>query len=188
MAAILHAELTPHPPEAFGSFGRSVIVPPARVASPEFIFIGDGVVIHEGVWLSVVRAHEDIVPRLEIGDGVRIGRFCQISCVGEVVIERDVITSDRVQIGDTYHDYRDVTLPATRQPMARPRAVRVGAGSLLGVGVIVLPGTTIGAGTYVADGALVSGVIPPGTLVAGNPAVVVDHLAGDRGVLKPPIP
>jgi UDP-3-O-[3-hydroxymyristoyl] glucosamine N-acyltransferase len=178
LSMVLHAELTPPPPEAFGAFGRSIIVPPARVNLPRSIFIGDGVVIHESVWLSVVQSHTDIVPRLEIHDGVRVGRFCQISCVGEIVIERDVITSDRVQIGDTYHDYRDVNLPATRQPMARPRPVRIGAGSLLGSGVIVLPGTTVGPGAYLVDGAVVSGVVPAGAVMAGNPAIRVEDILG----------
>jgi acetyltransferase-like isoleucine patch superfamily enzyme len=178
LTAILHAELTPYPPEAFGAFGRSVIVPPSRVSMPECIFIGDGVVIHEGIWISVVRAHLDVTPRVQIGDGVRFGRFCQISCVGEIVIDNDVIASDRVQIGDTYHDYRDITLPATKQPMARPRPVRIGAGALLGSGVIVLPGTSIGAGAYIVDGALVSGVVPDGAVMAGNPAVRVESVTG----------
>jgi acetyltransferase-like isoleucine patch superfamily enzyme len=185
---VLHAALTPHPPEAFGAFGRSVIVPPARISFPECIFIGDGVVIHEGVWLSIEPAFDDITPRLEIGDGVRVGRFCQISCVGEIVIEPEVIVSDRVQIGDSFHDYRDITLPATRQPMVRPRPVRIGAGALLAAGAIVLPGTSVGAGAYIADGAVARGVVPPGAVVAGNPGVIVDRLLPLRDGRSPALP
>lgn len=188
MEIILHAALTPHPPEAFGAFGRSIIVPPARISFPEHIFVGDGVVIHEGVWLSIEPAFDDVTPRLEIGDGVRMGRFCQISCVGEIVIERDVIASDRVQIGDSFHDYRDVTLPATRQPMVRPRPVRIGAGALIGAGAIVLPGSTIGPGAYIADGAVARGVVPAGAVVAGNPGVVVDALRPAGGGQSPALP
>ncbi|MFY9588041.1 MAG: acyltransferase [Actinomycetota bacterium] len=181
MTMILHAALTPHPPEAFGAFGRgSVIVPPARISLPEFVFVGDGVVIHEGVWLSIERREDAPPPRLEIGDGVRLGRFMQISCVGEIVIEADVIASDRVQIGDSYHDYHDVTVPATRQPMVPSRPVRIGRGALLGAGVVVLPGTTIGAGAYIADGAVARGVVPPGSVVAGNPGTVVADLLSSR--------
>ncbi len=177
MTMILHATLTPHPPLAFGAFGRgSIIVPPARISLPECVFVGDGVVIHEGVWLSIERHEAGGAPRLEIGDGVRIGRFCQISCVGQIVIEPEVIASDRVQIGDTYHDYRDVSLPATKQPMVPPRPVRIGRGALLGAGVVVLPGTTIGPGAYIADGAVARGIVPAGAVVAGNPGIVVERL------------
>lgn len=170
LSRALHRDLTPPLPSAFGAFGRSVIVPPARVNRPECIFIGDGVVIHEGVWLSVVKAHEEITPRLAIGDRVRIGRFCQISCVGEIVIEEDVLASDQVQIGDTYHQYEDPTVPTTRQPMALPSPVRVRRGALLGLGVVVLPGVTIGEGAYVAEGSVVTRDVPPHSVVRGNPA------------------
>jgi len=161
------------PPEAFGRFGDSYIVAPARIDSPQCIFIGDGVVLHEGIWLSVVRAFDDIEPRLAIGDRTVFGRFCQISCVGRVEIEEDVLASDQVQIGDTFHDYRDPAVPSTRQPMARPQTVRIGRGSLLGLGVVVLPGVTVGERSYVTEGSVVTVDVPAGTVVAGNPARVV---------------
>lgn len=170
LSRALHRDLTPPLPSAFAAFGRSVIVPPARVSLPESISIGDGVVIHEGVWLSVVKAHDEITPKLEIGDRVRIGRFCQISCVGEIVIEEDVLVSDQVQIGDTYHRYEDTTIPATRQSMALPRPVRIRRGALVGLGVVVLPGVTIGEGAYVAEGSVVAHDVPPHGVVRGNPA------------------
>lgn len=42
----------------------------------------------------------------------------------------------------------------------------------VGVGAILLPGTTIGEDCVVGAGAVVHGVIPPGSLVMGNPAKV----------------
>jgi maltose O-acetyltransferase len=44
--------------------------------------------------------------------------------------------------------------------------------ALVGTGAILLPGTTIGEDSVVAAGAVVRGEIPPGSLVAGNPAKV----------------
>jgi acetyltransferase-like isoleucine patch superfamily enzyme len=173
MYGVLRRVLSAPDHEAFGAFGRSVIVPPARISLPECIFIGDGVVIHEGVWLSIVRAHPGIEPRLEIRDGTKIGRFCQVSCVGEIVIEEEVLISDQVQIGDTYHEYENPDLPSTKQGLAPPRPVRIGRGALLNLGVVVLPGTTIGASAYVEEGSIVTRDVPPGATVAGNPARIV---------------
>jgi acetyltransferase-like isoleucine patch superfamily enzyme len=172
-----YSGLSAPPPAAFGAFGdRSVVVPPARVELPSSVFIGDGVVIHEGVWLSVVRAFEDTTPRLEIRDRVRLGRFCQISCCGEIVIEEDVLASDQVQIGDTYHEYANADLPATKQALARPKSVRIGRGALLGLGAIVLPGITVGEGAYVVEGSVVTRDVAPHSAVAGNPARPVDDV------------
>jgi len=168
------------PPETFGSFGTSYIVPPARIDSPQLIFIGNDVLIHEGVWLSVVPSFDDIVPRLEIRDRVVFGRFCQVSCVGEIVIEEDVALSDQVQIGDTYHQYADPTIPSTKQPMARPEPVRIGRGSLLGTGSIILPGVAVGERAYVVENTVVTADIPAGAVVSGNPGRIVGRIAGMR--------
>jgi NDP-sugar pyrophosphorylase family protein len=93
----------PPPPEAWGHFGQSFVVPPARVSRPDLVEIGDGVVILENVWMSVEHFFEDIRPRFVLGDRVRVGRGCQFTVVGEVVVEEDALIGDFVQIGDTSH-------------------------------------------------------------------------------------
>jgi acetyltransferase-like isoleucine patch superfamily enzyme len=147
--------------------GESFIVPPARVDNPDLIHIGDGVLIHENVWLSVVRHFPELDTRLVIEDRVRIGRGCQLSVAGELVIERDAILGDFVQIGDTYHPYEvDDRFPA----LVPPRAVRVGRGAVIGSHVVILPGVTIGAGAYVEHHSVVGRDVAPATVVAGHPA------------------
>lgn len=163
--------MTPPRPSAFASFSPdSWIVPPARVSTPEAIHIGKNVIIHEHSWLSVVPAIEGVRPSLTIGDNCRIGRMCHISCVGEIVIGDDVLTSDRVFIGDTYHDYTDISRAVIDQPMAEPRPVHIGRGAFIGIGAVVLRGVTVGENAYIAAGAVVTSDVPPHTIAAGNPA------------------
>jgi acetyltransferase-like isoleucine patch superfamily enzyme len=167
-------DVTPAPPEWFAAFGTgSVIVPPARVTNARWIHIGDGVRIHEHAWLSVVPAIEGVTPKLTIGSGTSIGRFAHFACVGEIEIGPDVLMSERVFIGDTYHGYEDVDLPVIKQPMARPEKVTIAAGAFLGIGSIVLAGVHIGEQAYVAAGAVVTADVPARTVVAGNPARIV---------------
>src|ERR1043165_9527128 len=78
----IRTEFTPPPPSSFARFGRSYIVPPARIANPQCIEIGDGVHILEHVWLSVVFAGEGVTPHLVIADAAPIGRCRQFACVG----------------------------------------------------------------------------------------------------------
>lgn len=164
-------DTSPPPPSAFASFGEgSWIVPPARVLTPEAISIGSQVIIHEHAWLSVVPAVAGVKPRLEIGNRCSIGRMMHVACVGEVVIEEEVLTAAMVFIGDTYHDYSDPDRAVLDQPMAVPKPVRIGRGAFLGIGSIVLQGVTVGEQAYVAAGAVVTSDVPPRTLVAGNPA------------------
>ena len=171
LARATFRDLRPPPPSAFGSFGeRSWIVPPARVSTPSSIAIGDDVVILEHAWLSVVAAVDGVVPSLRVGDRTRIGRLAHIACVGEITIGTDVLTAERVFIGDTYHGYEDRSRPIAQQPMAPPRPVRIGDGAFLGVGSIVLAGVTVGDGAYVGAGAVVVDDVPARAVVVGNPA------------------
>lgn len=54
--------------------------------------------------------------------------------------------------------------------LTRLGRVTVGNRAYVGVGAILLPGTTIGEDSVVGAGAVVHGDIPPGSLVMGNPA------------------
>jgi acetyltransferase-like isoleucine patch superfamily enzyme len=165
------------PPGRFGAFGaRSVIEPPFRVAFPEVIDIGSDVWIRPNAWFSAHgERHPDGAPLLSIGDRAQLGSDLVIACNGRVEIGPDVLTSDRVFIGDTYHEYRDPTRPIHQQGMAPPEPVRIGAGAFLGIGVIVLGGVTIGENACVGAGAVVTSDIPKQCVAVGNPARVVRH-------------
>ena len=164
------------PPDAYAAFGRgSVIAPPATITCPQRVEIGAAVSIMPGAWLSIVEEHQgrSFTPRLRIGDRVSMGRDIVIACIGLVEIAADVLTADRVFIGDTYHDFRDPDTPVIEQRLADPRPVRIGRGAFIGIGAIVLPGVTIGKNGYVGAGAVVTEDVPERSVVVGNPARVI---------------
>jgi acetyltransferase-like isoleucine patch superfamily enzyme len=166
----------PPPPGAFASYGeRTHIAQPVRVELPGRIHLGSDTVIMEHVWLSVVASFPDQPPTLRVGDRAWIGRGCQIACVGEVVIEDDVKISDGVHIGDTFHRYDVPGLPARNQPMSPPKAVRICRGALINFRAIILGGVTVGENAYVHAGAVVARDVPPGGVVIGFPARLVDR-------------
>lgn len=51
--------------------------------------------------------------------------------------------------------------------------VHIGRGAVLGVNVIVLPGVTIGEGSIIGAGSVVTKDVPPYSIAVGNPARVV---------------
>lgn len=163
---------------------RSLIVPPTMVRGHEHIHVGDNVVVHPGAVFSVVSEHlgAKYEPRLEIGDRVHIGCDMVIGCCGSVTIQDDVLTADRVFIGDTFHQYRDPTRPIIEQGIADPRPVTIERGAFLGINCAVLPGVTVGEGACVAANAVVTRDVPPRSLVVGNPARVVRHWDGTEWV------
>ncbi|WP_432561343.1 acyltransferase [Kineococcus sp. SYSU DK003] len=56
---------------------------------------------------------------------------------------------------------------------AKKAHTRIGRNCFIGAGSILLPGVTIGDGSIVAAGAVVTKDVPPASIVAGSPAKVI---------------
>lgn len=164
----------------FGSFGeRSVICfPPTALVNERYIHIGAHTMIGPDVTLSAgivpgqVGLHDPVV---RIGDRCLIGRGSGV--VGHLSIEigDDVWTGHHVFVTDQNHGYSDLDIPISKQSMPE-RPVRIGAGSWLGHGTVVLPGAIIGEHVVVGANSVVRGEIPSYCVVAGNPVKVIKHL------------
>jgi len=140
-----------------------------------YIRIGEGSVIgpystlSAGVGPGQVLEHDYVV---SVGNRCVIGKGSAIVGHASVEIGDDVWTGPHVYVTDANHGYEDVTQPIGLQ-FAAPRPVRIGAGSWLGAGVVVLPGATIGRHVVVGAGAVVAGDLPDNSVAVGNPARVV---------------
>ena len=171
----------------FRSFGeRSVICfPVTALYGEEFVDIGDGCIIGPSCSLSAgVAPGHDISPSpgVRIGNGVLLGRGSGIVAHSSVEIGDDVFTGHHVYITDANHGYEDTSLPIGRQ-FAASRAVRVGSGSWLGHGTVVLPGADIGRNVAVGAGSVVTGALPDFSVAVGNPARVIRrYVEGDGWV------
>ena len=128
---------------------------------------------------SVRGHHPGPLPVLRIGDRCVIGRGSHIVAHHSLVIGDDVFTGPYVYITDQNHGYADPDVPIGRQ-MPQNQAVRIGSGSWLGAGAVVLPGARIGRNVVIAAGSVVRGTVPDRCVVAGVPARVVrSYVPGD---------
>ncbi len=168
----------------FGAFGDGSIIcfPPSALFNERYISIGAATMIGPQVTLSAGMvpgqqcASETVV---RIGDRCLIGKGSGI--VGHLSIEigDDVWTGHHVYITDQNHGYRDLSLPISRQAMPE-RPVRIGDGSWLGHGTVVLPGSTIGRHVVVGANSVVSGDLPDFSVAVGAPATVVRSYDPER--------
>ncbi len=119
-------------------------------------------------------------PVVSIGDRCLIGRGSGIVGHLEITIGDDVWTGHHVYITDQNHGYDDVDLPISKQAMPE-RPVRIGDGSWLGHGTVVLPGATIGRHVVVGANSVVTGDIPDFSVAVGSPARVVRQYVDGSG-------
>jgi acetyltransferase-like isoleucine patch superfamily enzyme len=167
----------------FGSFGRHSVIcfPPAAIFNESYISVGEQTIIGPHVTLSVGMApgQQMTTPTVvRIGDRCLIGRGSGIVGHLSIVIEDDVWTGHNVYITDQNHGYLDPDVPISRQFMPE-RPVRIGAGSWLGFGTVVLPGAQIGRHVVIGANSVVTGTIPDYTVAAGCPARVVRKIPQD---------
>ena len=165
----------------FGAFGQGSVIchPATTLMNVEYIRIGAGTVIGPHVALSAgMIPGQDCAsdPVVVIGDRCLIGRGSGI--VGHLSIEigDDVFAGHHIYITDQNHGFDDVTLPISKQ-IQPERPVRIGDGSWIGHGAVILPGATIGRHVVIGANSVVSGEIPDYSVAVGAPARVIRRIS-----------
>ena len=111
--------------------------------------------------------------RLEIGANTDIATGCFLAAnAGGLKIGDDVLIGPNCTIVSNTYVYDDISRP-TREQGLRSIGTRIGNNVMLGAGVVVLDGSEIGHGVIVTPNSVVSGKVPPNTIVQGNPARVI---------------
>ncbi len=135
------------------------------------IILGDCVEVDGKCSFSFATRFSD-APTLTIGNHTGIGSSCSFTVGKRIDIGRHCRIAPGVWIFDSPGHPAD---PAARLAGLPPsddevRPVTIGDNVWIGGGSIIFPGVTIGNGSVVAAGSVVTGDVPPNALVAGNPA------------------
>jgi galactoside O-acetyltransferase len=145
--------------ELLGSVGEGTFIePPLHVAYGKHTYVGKDVYINFG--LKIVDDSD-----VFIGDQVMIGPNVVISTAGHPL---------HPELRSTNYQF---SAPITIEDRA-----------WLGAGAIILPGVTVGRGSVVAAGAVVTANVPPMMIVGGTPARVLRPIRPDDNdfVYQPP--
>lgn len=148
-------------------FGAGVTIEPgAGMKHPETFEIGDGVFIGAQAY---IQGRFD--GRCEIGDRVWIGPQAYLDA-RDLVIESDVGWGPGAKVLGSTHTGFPLDVPVIRTDL-EIRPVRIREGADIGTNAVILPGVTVGAGSIVGAGAVVTEDVPADSIVAGVPARVV---------------
>lgn len=169
----------------FGAFGEGSIIcfPVTSLMNERFIEIGENTMIGPHVALSAGMAPGQEClsqPVVRIGDRCLIGRGSGIVGHFSIDIGDDVWTGHHVYITDQNHGYDNVDIPISQQSMPE-KPVRIGSGSWLGHGTVVLPGADIGEHVVIGANSVVAGRIPSFSVAVGAPARVVKSMSDADG-------
>ena len=114
----------------------------------------------------------------ELGEGITIGDRSAVGAgsflggQGGIWIGRDVIMGPGVRIFSENHNYGDVEQPIRAQGQTRA-AVAIDNDCWIGGGATILAGVTIGRGSVIAAGAVVTRDVPEYSVAGGVPARVL---------------
>lgn len=117
----------------------------------------------------------------DFGKNTRIGKNCMIQqcCTffdrGGITIGSGVFIAPKVNLVTLNHDQDPENRSAT---IAKP--VVINDNVWIGIGATICPGVTVGRGSIVAAGAVVTKDVPENTVVGGNPAKIIKTIETER--------
>lgn len=114
--------------------------------------------------------------KISIRRGTSIGKFNQIFCSNEILIDSGCLFSDHVKITDSSH-----ILDSGRSPVfsgfRKEGSVFIGKNCFIGQGAVIEPGVVIGYSCVVGAYAVLTknSYFPPNSVIVGQPAKVTKY-------------
>lgn len=138
---------------------------------PRCITLGAGAMLDRRV--TLLATNDDA--RIAIGARTYLNRDAFIDASARVEIGSEAMIGPGSYITDHDHEFNATDAPGALPLVSQP--TRIGDRCWLGAKVVVLKGVTIGQGTVVGAGSVVTKSLPAGVVAVGNPARVLRSIA-----------
>lgn len=180
----------------FARIGKSVnIQPNVRFIGTDTIEIGDNVRIYSGSYISNkgnqiclernvsidrgvdIRAYDHKGGGIYIGEDTYIGPYVCMAGPGLIRIGRDCMIASHSSLYANNHVFADPNRKFREQGLSI-KGIVIEDDCWLGTGVRVLDGVTIGRGSVIGAGSVVTKDIPPFSVAVGTPAKVIRRRDG----------
>jgi len=122
--------------------------------------------------------NQKFFPAIKIGAGAQFGDMLHIGAIGNMQVGENVLFGSKVLVID--HDHgkysgQDCSLPSS-SPIDRELQYRgdiyIGNRVWVGDNALIFGGASVGDGSVIAAGAIVNGVVPPGSICVGKNLVL----------------
>lgn len=156
------------------SLGRTVLIEDGvriNCLTKEGIHIGSNVTIKASTIIDSGLLN-NIGLGLIIGDNVGISQGCFIQASATVRIENNVIIGPGVMLFSENHQFNAMDININEQGVTR-EPVTIKEGAWIGAKAIILCGVTVGKGSVIAAGSVVTKDVPDYAIYAGIPAKMI---------------
>lgn len=165
-------------PSAIVEHHGTALIPESTIIEPlAVIFIGERGklqlgemnIIYPGATIRIDQGW------METGKDVSFGSGCHIyEPRAGLAIGDHCMIGGGVLICGVNHGYATREVPMRQQP-SEAAPIVIGQDVWIGMGAIILPGVTLGDGSIIGAGAVVTSDVPPGVVVSGVPARLAKH-------------
>lgn len=138
----------------------------------EGIYIGDKTSIGAFSRVIVATSFDNYGKGIRIGKNVGIGEFAYLGGAGGLTIVDECIIGQYLSCHPENHNYSDPDISIRHQGTTR-KGIEVARNCWIGAKVTILDGVTIGEGSIVAAGAVVTNSFPPYSIIGGVPAKLI---------------
>jgi acetyltransferase-like isoleucine patch superfamily enzyme len=185
----------------FGRMGRQVILGKGitlrqpgrmvlgdRVAIDDYVMLdaggtgAEGLRLEEGVTVSRNSVIQGKVGPVAIGSYTDIGCNCVLTSTAGIYIGQSVLIASNCYLGGGRYRSERLDLPPMDQGLYSRGPVRIGDHVWLGAGAIILDGVSVGKGSIIGAGSVVTRSIPQYVIAAGNPARIMGERRSDQGM------
>jgi acetyltransferase-like isoleucine patch superfamily enzyme len=174
LAALKGAAVLPLKASSVGRLGR--IAGRLSISNKGKLMLGRNVSFHAKPLPSSVTVAKGGC--LTVGDNVFFNYGLDIGCWKSIKIGSNTIIGPMVNLIDTNFHPVDASAPMSYKEIVIEDNVWIGRGA------VILPGVTIGAGSVVAAGSVVTHSIPERVLAGGVPAMVIRELNVPHGWIR----
>lgn len=163
----------------FISYNARLVRLPTYIRGAKFIDFGKNLTLGVGVRLDAFSLANQLQPTLIFGNNVQLNDYVHIGAGMEVRIGNNVLIASKVFISDHNHGTysgnqgcdNPQTPPSLRKLNAKPVVIEDNV--WIGEHVSILPGVTIGFGSVVGTGSVVTKNVSAMSMVVGNPAKII---------------
>jgi acetyltransferase-like isoleucine patch superfamily enzyme len=159
----------------FGKIGKgSKIYKQILLTNKKSIRLGLNVVLMPNSRIELITnyAGESFKPEFIVGNYSQIHQNCHITCAEKIEIGNNVVVVSNVTITDIIHPHEDVSIPINKAKI-KTFPVKIEDEVYIYNNSVILPGVSIGKHSIIGANSVVNKNVPPYSIVAGNPAIVI---------------